>query len=95
MIRIGRARSSAGAHRLGQGDAAPPWLTRSEAFAEDLTDLVATLPQWQRSAARRGFDRRGEGMGAGPHERWPGGGSGAGAGAGLLGWIRRRHWQGA
>ncbi|MBL8287093.1 MAG: hypothetical protein JNL85_03835 [Rubrivivax sp.] len=98
MIRIGRAKNGTGAAAAAAGDAAAPaWLYRSEAFAEDLTELVTTaLPQSPPGAAPRRMRGGLDGLleGAGHEDRGGVDGRGA-AGAGLLGWARRLHWQGA
>lgn len=99
MIKFARARTSRAISDAAAASDAPPWLYRSEAFAEDLIGLVSALPQWQQSAAARrmpggldGMLRDGAGFRKEDRDR---GGGGAGAGSGLFDWARRPHWQGA
>lgn len=99
MTQFARAHSSNSAvseAATAAGDAPPPWLYRSEAFAEDLMEHVSALPQWQQGAASRrqlggldGLVRDGARFGDGDRQR------GDRAGASLLGWSRLLHWQGA
>ncbi|MFO1266953.1 MAG: hypothetical protein U1F67_09420 [Rubrivivax sp.] len=53
MIKFARARTSRAISDAAAASDAPPWLYRSEAFAEDLMEHVSALPQWQQGAASR------------------------------------------